>query len=79
MAAAAAQGLLQRMHMLMHLNVAIIADKYVQDGDILRLIDVLRIPDAIELIKVLYAQLHGIDMVAPSDQQTTLPIAIASY
>ena len=40
MATAAARGLLERMDLLMRLNVAIISDKYVEDGDILRLVDV---------------------------------------
>jgi hypothetical protein len=79
MAIAAARGLLERMDMLMRLNVAIVADKYVEDGDILRLVDVRRIPDAMELIKVLYTQLHGIDMSAVNERGTTLPIAGVSY
>ena len=79
MATAAARVLLERMDMLMRLNVAIVADKYVEDGDILRLFDVRRIPDAMELIRVLYAQLHGVDMSASSDQLTTLPIVGVSY
>jgi hypothetical protein len=32
-----------------------------------------------ELIRVLYAQLHGIDVAAPSDQPTSLPIVGVSY
>jgi hypothetical protein len=79
MATAAARGLLERMDMLMRLNVAIVSDKYVEDGDILRLFDVRRIPDAMELIRVLYAQLHGVNMSASSDQPTTLPIVGVSY
>ena len=42
-------------------------------------VDVRRILHAMELIRVLYAQLHGIDVVAPSDQQTSVPIAGLSY
>jgi hypothetical protein len=68
MAIATVRGLLERMEMLMRLNVAIVADKYVEDGDILRLVDVRRIPDAMELIRVLYTQLRGVDMSASSDQ-----------
>ena len=79
MATAAARGLLERMDLLMRLNVAIINDKYVEDGDILRLVDVRRIPDAIELIRVLYTQLHGISPATLGDQQTTLPIVGVSY
>jgi hypothetical protein len=63
----------------MCLNVAIVADKYVEDGDILRLVDVRRIPDAMELIRVLYAQLHGVDMPASIDQLASLPIVGVSY
>jgi hypothetical protein len=79
MAIATVRGLLERMDMLMRLNVAIVADKYVEDGDILRLVDVRRIPDAMELIRVLYTQLRGVDMSASSDQETTLPIVGVSY
>ena len=79
MATAAARGLLERMDLLMRLNVAIISDKYVEDGDILRLVDVRRIPDAIELIRVLYTQLHAISPATLGDQQTTLPIVGVSY
>jgi hypothetical protein len=79
MATATARGLLERMDLLMRLNVAIIADKYVEDGDILRLVEVRRIPDAIELIRVLYSQLHGVSPTTDSDKQLTLPIAGVSY
>ena len=79
MATAAARGLLERMDMLMRLNVAIVANKYVEDGDILRLVDVRRIPDAIELIRVLYAYLRGVSPTTVSDQQVIQPIVGVSY
>jgi hypothetical protein len=45
----------------------------------LRLVEVRRIPDAIELIRVLYSQLHGVNPTTDSDKQLTLPIDGVSY
>jgi hypothetical protein len=72
MATAAARGLLERMDRLIRLRVAIISHKYTMDGDILRLVDLRRIPDAMEFIKLLYTLLHGVTPTADSDQQLTL-------
>ena len=76
----APRGLLDRLRSLMALNVAIIDDKYVEDSDILRLIDVRRIPESMELIRVLYTWIRGSNAAASAtDQQPLLPASGHSY
>jgi hypothetical protein len=74
MATTAAPALLERTDMIVRLNVAIVADRCAGDRDILRLIDVRRITDAMEFVNVLYTQLLGIYAIVDSDHRATLRI-----
>ena len=64
---------------MMMSNVAIVDSKYVEDSDVLRLIDVRRISEAMELIRVLYTQIRGGSTVGSIDQRVVLPASVPSY
>ena len=76
--AAGGRGLLDRLNQLMTVNVAIVDDPLIEDGDVLRLVDVRHISEAIELVRVLFTHLGGSAAARDGDRdrQAALPASV---
>jgi len=72
------RGLLDRLNRLMLVNVAIVDDPLIEDGDMLRLLDTRHISEAIELVRVLFTHLGGSAAARDGgrDQQAALAASV---
>ena len=72
------RGLLDRLNRLMLVNVAIVDDPLIEDGDMLRLLDTRHISEAIELVRVLFTYLGGSAAARDGgrDQQAALAASV---
>jgi hypothetical protein len=77
--ATGARGLLDRLNMLMGVNVAVLDDRLIEDVDILRLVDTRHVLEAIELARVLHSYLGGSNLARDGgDRRTVLPASVTS-
>jgi hypothetical protein len=71
-------GLLNRLRLLMSVNVAVLADKLIEDIDVLRLIDTRHISEAIELVHVLFTSLGGVRDGQRRGNSSVLPASVTA-
>ena len=76
--ASPARGLLDRLNSLMVVNVAVIDDRLIDDADVLRLVDIRHISEAIELARVLFSSLGGSTNRDCNDGPAALPAGVTA-